>query len=165
VSSVAPLQLNFCSCFGTSHFNLRPMRFYKQQIFEPAQSENACSFCGGFSNDPRDLHRSICRPLRSHCFSDDRAAGRRALLRIKIILSGVQGIELEFLIARHSILSPRPDFQPERWLLGRSVPPPRRQKPAGVTGAPWERLWLRLVLPGTAPAYPSQTRGPSPPLN
>ena len=26
IFSVAPLQLNFCSCFGTAHFNLRPFR-------------------------------------------------------------------------------------------------------------------------------------------
>jgi hypothetical protein len=90
------LQLTFSSCFGTSHFNLRPMRaglrfsfiglmhFYKQQVLEPAQSDNACSFLRRFSNDPRDHHRFISRPRRSHCFSDDPAAGRRALLRIKV---------------------------------------------------------------------------------
>jgi hypothetical protein len=59
-SSVAPWQLNVCSCFGTAHFNLRMMRsglrfsfiglvhFIDSIFFEPAQSQIACSFLRRF---------------------------------------------------------------------------------------------------------------------
>jgi hypothetical protein len=51
-----------------------------------------------------------------------------AAVHARRILSGVQRIEQEFLVAGHSVLSPRPNFQPERWLLNDPLQPPRRQK-------------------------------------
>src|ERR1700690_2529434 len=51
----------------------------------------------------------------------------RAAVQARRIVSGVQRIEQEFLVAGHSVLSPRPNFQPERWLQG-DLQPPRRQK-------------------------------------
>jgi hypothetical protein len=48
------------------------------------------------------------------------------------ILSGVQWIEQEFLVAGHSVLLPRPNFQPERWLLSERLPPPRTENPPAM---------------------------------
>ena len=41
----------------------------------------------------------------------------RAAVQTRRILSGVQRIEQEFLVAGHSVLSPGPNIQPEGWLL------------------------------------------------
>ena len=54
----------------------------------------------------------------------------RAAVLARRILSGVQWVEQEFLVAGHSVLSPGL-FQPERWLLVDPLRPPRRQKAAG----------------------------------
>ena len=53
---------------------------------------------------------------------------KRAAVQARRIVSGVQRIEQEFLVAGHSVLSPRPNFQPCRWLQGDPLRPPRRQK-------------------------------------
>jgi hypothetical protein len=67
----------------------------------------------------------------------------RAAVQARRIVSGVQRIEQEFLVARHSVLSPRPNFQPERWLQGDPLQPPRRQnrrrEPAGS-------VWLPMLV-------------------
>jgi hypothetical protein len=65
----------------------------------------------------------------------------RAAVQVRRILSGVQRIEQEFLVAGHSVLSPRPNFQPERWLLGDPPRPPRRRK-----NPPGENRMARCAL-------------------
>jgi len=58
----------------------------------------------------------------------------RAAVQARRIVSGVQRIEQEFLVAGHSVLAPRPNFQPERWLLCDPLQPPRRLETHRRTG-------------------------------
>jgi hypothetical protein len=60
----------------------------------------------------------------------------RAAVQARRIVSSVQRIEQEFLVAGHSVLSPRPNFRPERWLQSdRSSAAVTENPPAGDGGS------------------------------
>jgi hypothetical protein len=60
----------------------------------------------------------------------------RAAVQARRIVSGVQRIEQEILVAGHSVLSPRPNFQPERWLLCDPLQPRRQETHRRTGGLP-----------------------------
>jgi hypothetical protein len=49
------------------------------------------------------------------------------------ILSGIQRVEQEFLVARHGVLLSRPNLRPRAWLLARMTYPETTKGHAGIT--------------------------------